>query len=324
MNAKYNIRIAGMSAVVPKEIIDNEQTAINNSYLQKVIKMTGVRRRHKIPLQNSMLMDYAVRAAEIAINKAQVDKNRIKFLVYLTQTPDYEGPSTALPIQKQLGISTDCMAFDVNLGCTGFVAGIQIVSSMLYTCFEEDAVGLVIIADRLALEPRENQNDAVLFGDAATATILCKDNKNEINIRYSSDGNRYHYICKKKGDEKSFMDGDAVFQFSISEVPDYISQFMKDNNIEQDNIDYFIAHQAQDFIIKHIAKKINITKNKLLFSLNEYGNTSGSSIPMTLCANKETLKEKSKILGAGFGVGLAWGIIFFEIENDVITEVYEM
>lgn len=326
MKANYNIKISGLSAVVPKEIIDNDAEAIEDVYMQKVIKMTGVHKRHITPLHKNgvKLMDYAVKAGELAIKQSGIEIEKIKFMVYVTQTPDYLGPSTALPIHKELGLTTECMAFDMNLGCTGFVAGIQVVSAMMTACDDEEVAGLVIVADALAAEPRENANDALLFGDSATAAVLTKEKNASIKVKYSSDGSRYQYICKEKGADKSYMDGDAVFQFSISEVPNYLTSFMVDNNIGDSDIDFFVSHQAQDFIIKHVTKKIKVEKSKILYSLHDYGNTSGSSIPMTICANKEVMSSNTKILAAGFGVGLAWGFLYFTIDKDAIVDVLEL
>ena len=321
------IKIIGLSAAVPEKVIDNLDGVDEKKrkQLSKLIRVTGIKRRHSLEGTGKRLVDLATVAAEDAISKSDVNKEDIRVIIYVTQEPEFYGPSTAFYVQKALGVSKNCMAYDVNLGCSGYMAGLQIASSMLNTLDSEDAVALLINAERQTYQKRANENDKILFGDASTATLLKKvDQSSIMRAEYFSDGYNYHTIFRQEKNDYVEMDGDAVFQFTINEVSDSIKKFMEENNLNNDNIDYCVLHQAQKFIIDHIATNCGIDKTKLLFSLDEYGNTSGASVPLTICRNYDKLNDSNKLLLSAFGVGLAWGMVYLEIENKVVNKIIEV
>ncbi len=315
------VKIIGMSAVVPDRVIDNMESC-DDKKIKKFIKMTGIIKRHAIDFNKYNLVDLAVSAAEHTISKSGIDISRIKYLVYITQKAEFAGPSTAFYVQKQLNLGIDCMVFDVNLGCSGFVAGLQIVSSLL-NGMEDGSLALMINAENMTSIIRENKNDEMLFGDAATAVLLEKNtNFNEKFFGYYfSDGNRYDAIFQKDFSVPCHMDGQAVFEFSIYEVAEYLTSFLTENHLKDEDIDHVVFHQAQKFIIDHLASNAKLDVKKLLYSLDEYGNTSGTSIPLAICKNIDLLKEKGRYLLSGFGVGLAWGISYIEIDKKNIFGV---
>lgn len=317
-----SIKIIGLSAVVPAQYEDNIEDASNDKKLQKLIKMTGIYKRHTLDLNKHRLVDMSVTACREVITKSSIDKSKIKAIVYITQKPEFTGPATAFLVQKELDIGKDCIVFDVNLGCSGFVAGLQIASSLM-NGFADGDIALLINAESMSSVQRENPNDVYLFGDASTAVLLRKDESynGKFFSEYYSDGNRYDAIIQKSQNSPCVMDGQAVFEFSVYEVSEYIKRFLENHSLTDDSIDHIVFHQAQKFIIDHVAVNAKLDKNKMLYSLDEYGNTSGASVPLSICNNKDKLKEHGRYLLSGFGVGLAWGITYIEIDSDCVYGV---
>ena len=313
------IKIIGMSATAPSKVVENMDAVVDDKKLKKLIKMTGIYRRHIIDSEAMSLVDLAITSAKDVISKSNVDKNRIKYIIYITQKPEFAGPATAFFVQKQLEIGTDCLVFDINLGCSGFMAGLQIMSSMLNNR-ENGDLGLLINAENMSGISRENQNDELLFGDAATAVLLEKDDRYSDVIKewYFSDGNRYDAIIQRDPNGACYMDGQAVFEFSVYEVSKYITHFLQENGLSNDDIDYIAFHQAQKFIIDHIASNAKLDKKKMLYSLDEYGNTSGASIPLSICNSTNKIIGDGRYLLSGFGVGLAWGVAYIIIDKKAI------
>ncbi len=320
-----SIAIIGMSAAVPHHAIENMEPGSDDKKRAKLIKMTGIYRRHILDEKKMKLVDLAVIAASNVIEKTLVDKKNIKYIIYITQHPEFVGPATAFLVQKQLGIGTDCMVFDINLGCSGFVAGLQIASSMI-AGMNDGSMALLINAELLSSVKRENANDEFLFGDAATATLIQKKSSmvKKYISDYYSDGSRYRAIFQEERDGACIMDGQAVFEFSVYEVSKYIKNFMIENNIMDEDVDHIAFHQAQKFIIDHIAVNAKLDRNKMLYSLDEYANTSGASVPLSICRNVEHLKEHGRYLLSGFGVGLAWGIAYIEIDKENVFGIVEV
>ena len=320
-----SIKIIGMSAYVPSDYIDNANIDPEDKKVRKLIRMTGINRRHTLKSEKLALANIAVLAAQDAVEKSGTDKEQIKVLVYITQNPEFLAPATAFYIQKELGLGSDCIVFDVNLGCSGFVAGLQIVASLLMG-LDDRAKGLLLNGEYLSRVKRVNANDELLFGDAATATVLEKNSRFNIPYisDYYSDGNRYKAIFQKSLTTKCHMDGQGVFDFSVYEVSRYIKQFLADHKLSNSDIDHIAFHQAQKFIIDHLATNAGLDKEKMLYSLDEYANTSGASIPLSICNSKDKLKEHGKYLLCGFGVGLAWGTAIIQIDRECVFGIQQM
>lgn len=319
-----NTKIVGMSAVVPSNRTDN-MSEIDDKKAKKMIKMTGIYYRHKLDLDESRVADMAIKAAKDVIEKSGTDLDSIRFLIYITQHPEFVSPATAFFVQKEIGLGINCMVFDVNLGCSGFVAGLQIASSLI-SGFPDGSKALLINAEYLTGEERVNKNDEYLFGDAATATLIEKNDgfNSKYFGEYYSDGTRYQAIFRETLDSATFMDGQGVFEFSVYEVSRYIKNFLEENNLSDESIDHIAFHQAQKFITDHMATNARLDKTKLLYSLDEYANTSGASIPLSICRNRDVLKEKGHYLLSGFGVGLAWGIAYAEIDQKDVFGILEL
>lgn len=325
-----NVKIKGITSVVPKDVEDNIDYAelVGEKRVKRQIKLTGVERRH-VPNEYQKTSDLCTYAAEELIKKLDWNKDSIKYLILVTQIPDFEFPATSLLIQKRLGIGKDCLAFDVNLGCSGYVAGIQILSALLQS---NGGRGILMVGDieYRTLEERNSPEyanqitDDMLFGAAATATAIEFEDGNRIDYMQNSNGEGYDVILRKKG-EFTQMDGSAVFSFTMEDVADSIKLFRKQLNLQEDNIDFYVFHQAQKMILENLADICDIKYEKVLSSLKEYGNTSSASIPLTICVNREKYQEKESIniYMCGFGVGLSWGSIYIALDTNCIFDVIE-
>lgn len=318
-----NIAIRGIVSVVPSTNIENldcESDELSIKKIKKQIKLTGIERRRVLSGAQTA-SDLATKAAEELINELKWEKDTIKFIVYVTQAPDLEIPSTALLIQKRLGIGTDCLAFDVNLGCSGYVAGIQIVAGLIH---EMGGRALLLAADGKSGSKRQNAADYLLFGNAGTATAIETEEQHTLMYQQQSDGSRWRTIYRELGGS-TVMDGNAVFAFTINDVADCIKQTIEHFSLNIDDIDYFVFHQGQKMIIDNLAEICNIPLDKMLYSLKNYGNTSCASIPLSICDDVLKLKQKKEVCMylCGFGVGLSWGSSILKMDTGYIMEVQE-
>lgn len=325
MNMVYHSQVIGISAATSRNKYRNTDyiNEKNEKQIRRLIRSTGIEERRSLVGRDIHLVDLAIAAAKDAIKITGISKNNICVLLYLTQAPEFNTPSTAFYVQKELGLSTDCIVYDINLGCSGFVAGLCTAASLLEGV-DEGKYALVINAEYLSRQKRQNENDTLLFGDAAAATILKRSNESSLYIDYHSDGTRYDVITWPDDTTPVKMDGTAVFEFAISDVVKSLNEYLDSKDFDQNKVDYIVLHQAQKFMIDHVAAKCGFKKDQILYSLNKYGNTAGASIPLAICENREKLVKNSHILVCGFGIGLAWGTTDFYIDADAIGKVIEI
>ncbi|MBQ8982341.1 MAG: ketoacyl-ACP synthase III [Lachnospiraceae bacterium] len=321
MQGRYNnIAIKAIAAAVPEQIVNNEgyEKELGKKRLSKHIRMTGVERRRKLS-EHQNASDLAICAADKVLEYVMWRRDDIQALIYVTQVPDMEKPATAFLIQKKLGIGKNCIVFDVNLGCSGFVAGMQIIAGILHN---SGGKGLLLIADGRYGEERKIE-DQILFGDAGCAIAVEVEEAHELYYMQESDGTRYDVIHKQYG-QSTIMNGNAVFAFTLYEVSQSIIKARELFGISESDIDYYVFHQGQKMIIDNLAEICDVPKEKLLYSIEEYGNTIGSSIPLTLCHNRELLQKKDKLslFMSGFGVGLSWGSVFVTICPETVLGIY--
>lgn len=326
-----NIKIQGMASAVPGIVEENMNyvNILGERRTKKQIKLTGVSKRH-ISGTHQRTSDLCYAATVPLLEKLGWNKEDIKVLVYVTQGPNYVIPSTAFFLQKRLGLCKDCVVFDINLGCSSFNVGVHAVSALLQSCEIADKA-LLLIGDTASkvLKPDEKIDDGVianrmLFGAAGAAIALEKVANNSLKFMTKSDGNGYDAIIRhwKRG---TVMDGTAVFEFAINDVSDDVKVFKKHFGLQEEDIDYYVFHQAQKLILDNIAAICEFPEEKELRSLEEYGNTSGTSVPLTVCANRDKFANQDtvKLYLCGFGVGLSWGTILTEIPTENILPVIE-
>ena len=335
-----NIKISAIAAAVSNDwtsLIDSSDE--DPSVIKKFIKKTGVEGRYNAGVKQTT-SDFCYAAAKKIIEEKNIDKSKIGILVFVTQTPDYGIPATACVLQARLGLPKDCLAFDVNLGCSGFTYGLNIVSSLLKNSNAEMA--LLLCGDTSAKEKsssvkvKTTHSASMLFGDSGTATLVIKDTQcKPIKMISKTDGSGFKAIIAPYGQWRNptapiekkctTMDDVAVFNFTISEVPDLLKETMALQNRTPDDYDCLVLHQANLFIMKNVAKRTGFDMDKTLVSLDKFGNTSSSSVPITLVKKYGDSKEDKEIhaLMCGFGVGLSWSTVdCFVNEKDILPLVH--
>lgn len=325
-----NVRIDGISGVVPKKVIKNEDYDYVSDIERKfLIKTTGIQEKRHAE-KGITTTDLGEKAANELIEKLGWKKEEIDILVLVTQSRDYYLPSSAIILQDRLGLPTTCMAFDIGLGCSGYVYGLSVIAQFLQN--GQLKKGLLICGDVSTVSTYyEDKSTYPLFGDAATATAVSyEEGAESIPFNLANDGKGHEAIIVRDGGAKNQLNADTteiknygpginhskkdlelngldVFSFSIKEPPKNIIELFEKTSDSIESVDYFIFHQANKLIIDTIRKKLKIDASKVPFSLTNYGNTSSASIPLTICDQLTEESKNKKMLLCGFGVGLSWG-----------------
>ena len=289
--------------------------------LKKQIKVTGIEKRH-IVVGDQTSSDLCTLAADRLMENLGWEKDSIRALIYVTQTPDFDRPSTAFLIQKRLGLHKECVVFDINLGCSAYIGGLVSIMSILQTC---GGRGLLLVGDGDANLERVGKGENLLMGDAGSATAVeCVGEYGRLPYCMYSDGSGYKVLMKKK-DGPVEMNAAAVFTFAINEVTECINRFKEKNSLNENKIDFYVFHQAQKLIVKSITEICNLPAEKVLMSMKDYGNTIGASIPLTICLNRDKIacREKTRLLLCGFGIGLSWGCLYVEMDSETIYQIEE-
>ncbi len=340
------IKIAGMTCVVPQNrvTVESFSPVFGEEIPAKFTTATGIKAMYKA-LPEQTASDLATAAAERLFEKMQVNKEEIGMMVLVTQSPDYRRPSSASVVQKRLELPLECSCMEINLGCSGFIYGLQTAMSMMMT--SEQKYGLLLMGETASkLVDPHDKSIVMMYGDAGAAILLektCEDIKATTLLR--SDGSRYKaiilpaggfrdmnpshekFLCSD-GIERSlydiYMDGTSVFSFSITDVPKALSDYLEYTESTVADYDAFVFHQANEFIIKQLIRKLKLKKETVPISLDRYGNTGGISIPLTMCdAYGNCDSGEKKILMAGFGIGLSWGVSSISVDLSKIYSVAE-
>ena len=288
------------------------------------MKNTGIKAKHKSGYEQTAA-DFSYSAAKQIMEAGYYKPDEIGVLINITQTPDYRTPSTALTLQKRLGLSKNCLVFDINLGCSGFVYGVSLVASILKT--SSAIKGLVTVGDTLArgrkhIKLKRSSNTGLLFGDASAAILLEKNADHGFCSALMSDGTGHKalsipYNAWKHPEGPESIPGDdiAVFNFTISEVPAILNAYLEQTRTKIEEYDDLVLHQANMMILKNVAKRVGMPMEKVPVCLDRYGNTSGCSVPLAIVDKYGTSKEDKEVnlLTSSFGVGLSWGVVGFKI-----------
>jgi len=333
-NEYDGIRISCIAASVPENRVDiaamAEDPDEDPKFIKSFIKKTGIAGKHKCGLDQTAA-DFSYTAAKQIEAAGRYRPDEIGILITVTQNPDYRTPATALVLHKRLGLSKNCLAFDVNLGCSGFVYGVSVAASLLKNA--DAAKALVLVGDTQARSRKglsigqRSSNTTLLFGDASAAILLEKAEGYSIRSALMSDGSGHKAISTPYnawrhpvGPESTPGDDIAVFNFTINEVPALIQEYVDRLGTNLSVYDDLVLHQANLMIIKNIAKRVGVSMEKVPVSLDRYGNTSGASVPLTIVDKYGACEEhkKIKMLTSGFGVGLSWGVMEVELNTDDI------
>lgn len=345
-----NTKITGIGACVPKLILENKQSSLfDTESLAAFINGTGVERKRKAPA-DTCTSDLCITAAEQLIKDLQWNKEDIDILIFVSQTPDYVLPATACVIQERLGLSTDCYAMDISLGCSGWVYGLQVVSALLQS-LDKKRKALLLVGDTILKFCSETDKSTYpLFGDAGTATALeFKENAEVMHFDMHTDGSGYKAIIIEDGgfrnqvNEASFekynrgdgiisnnlqliLEGMDVFSFGIQRAPQSVNALLEYFGLNKEEIDYFLFHQANLFMNEKIRKKLQIPPEKVPYSLKNFGNTSSATIPLTMVTELQSQLRSShlKHIACGFGVGLSWGSVYFDTDHILVPDLIEI
>jgi 3-oxoacyl-[acyl-carrier-protein] synthase-3 len=340
--------MAGLAACVPKRVEDNMSFAqMSESERNTFIATAGVRYR-RVAEPGTTASDLCAAAAEKLLQQLNWNRNEIQILVFITQTPDYTIPNTSSILQQKLGLDKTCLAFDVNLGCSGYVYGLSIVAGLLQNM--PGAKALLLVGDiSTATISMQDKSTAPLFSDAGSATALTWHQDGLIDFNLQTDGKEFDDIIIPDGgfrnrfSEQSLqyhtydkgitrnklqmkLDGIKIFNFALREIAPNIQTLLQHKNLTIADVDYLVFHQANLLMLESVRKKLKVESQKVPYCLYDYGNTSSATIPLTMLVNLgERLKhEKLRLLLSGFGVGLSWGSAYLETDKIVCPDLMEI
>lgn len=343
-----NIKIAGMSACVPVTIEENLTLPIfkDETEAKKVISSTGIERRHIVD-PGTTASDLTVKAVEKLVEDLKWEMSDIDCFVYVCTSRDFIAPQTSCILQDRLGLRSDCFVIDLPLGCSGWIYGMSVITSLLsHGCMKK---GVLVAAETNSTN--RSMNDRMvkpLFGDAATATALVYDESSTdpFNFVYGVDGKGYQAVWTKYGGMRypttvealqkvevepgvvrkgtdMVVNGMDVFAFAIKRPPCSLKELINTFQIDVDNIDYLLLHQANRFIDEKIRKSIGVPEEKVPYCLNDFGNVTSASIPLTMVSRLQTplTTKRNHCIACGFGVGLAWASMEFETDHIVCSDI---
>lgn len=299
------IGIKAVGTYIPSNLIDNYKRVTefetDKDFIRDKIGFETLSRKSR----EENTSDLCIKAFEDLFAKTGITGDLIDCMVVCTQNPDGSGlPQTSAIVHQKLRLKDRVAAFDVSLGCSGYIYGISILKSFMLENGLKN--GLLFTADPYSkvLNPSD-RNTELLFGDAATCTLISDKPKYIIlKSRFATDGSGWKSIMVDKKTSLLSMDGKDVFMFTMKKVPAQIEECLEDNSLKKEDIDIFIFHQASKYIVDNLTKKLNLPSEKVPFSAQKIGNTVSSSIPLIL---KEKIGTDHKlILLSGFGVGLSW------------------
>ncbi len=344
-----NINLLGIAAAVPRNEISNyDYDFLNESERKLLIKTTGIEKRRAVLNSGITTTDLGMAAAEKLLKETNTSKDDIGILIFISQTPDYLLPASSILLQNRLGLSKSCMAFDINLGCSGYIYGLSVIGSLMNQA--KIKKGLLIAGDISSISAvREDKSVYPLFGDAATATMLEYNTQaDKMHFSLQNDGSGYEAIIVREGGvrkpltKESFLiedlgngvsraprnlelNGMDVFNFSVTEVPANVIEFLRETSTTVDSYDQFIMHQANLLMNETIRKKLKFPAEKVPYSLSKYGNTSSASIPLTIVTELgKKVSGNVSFLLSGFGVGLSWGTVSLKTHNLVCPQLIEL
>jgi 3-oxoacyl-[acyl-carrier-protein] synthase III len=325
-------RVSAVVTCVPERVFNNltDTTEFTKEEVRKVVGMAGVKRRRLVE-EGVCSSDLCLAAAREALDLAKWAPETVDALIMITQTPDYFLPSTACVIQRELGLSDGCAAFDVGLGCSGYPYGLWLAGMMLGSGGLHRV--LVLHGDTPSkYSDKADRSVSLLFGDCGSATTVERNdsgNGGEWFFAHHTDGTGYRdMIIEAGGFRERFseevrkhyvtMNGANVFNFTIKRIPALVEETLSFSGVAKEDVDYFIFHQSNEFIIRHLAKKLGLELDRIPLTLEEFGNAGGPSVPLTMTKGGLD-REKGRdlcLMLLGYGVGLSWSSALITLEAD--------
>lgn len=328
--------IKAINYYLPEQILTNDQISerFPEWSAEKVAKKVGIIVRH-LSADNETATDMACKAAEKLFAENPKVKEQVDFLLLCSQSVDYKLPSSSCILQDRLGLSKKCGAFDFNLGCSGYEYGLAVAKGLIVSGIANNVLLLTAETYTKYIHPEDKGNQTI-FGDAATASLISTEGFAEIGeFVLGTDGSGAKNLIVKTGgsrnsektgnqsidengniqwDDYLFMDGGAVFNFTSDVVPPMIEGLLAKENMVQDDVDLWIFHQANKYMINYLRKLMMIDKDKFYIFMEKVGNTVSSTVPLAIAEAMKEDKLHGKVLLAGFGVGLSWGATMINCE----------
>ncbi len=330
-----NAYIKAISYYLPEKVLTNEALVAEfpEWTVEKVAGKVGVAERH-IAAEDETAADMGTKAAEKLFTEHNIDRSIVDFLLFCTQSPDYYLPTSACLIQERLGLSTHVGALDFNLGCSGYVYGLSLAKGLIAGGIAKNVLLITSETYSKHMHPRDKGNRTI-FGDAAAATLVSTEGFAEIgSFSLGTDGRGAENLIVKKGamrqanalndlefDESGnpkssdflFMNGGEIFNFTSEAVPVLVEDVLTKNELQQNEINLFVFHQANKYMMNYLRKLIDINQENFYIHLEKVGNTVSSTIPIALYEAGKEDRLNGNVLLAGFGVGYSWGGVILKI-----------
>ena len=321
-------KLCGIVTAMPETVSENSDLAASfgAATMAKIIAATGIERR---PVTDHYTVsDLAVAAADVLLDKLGWDRAGIGLLIVVTQTPDYPLPSTACILQNKLKLGTHVAAFDISLGCSGYVYGLSVAHAMMQSAGVARA--LLVTGDiTTRMISDSNRALAPLFGDAVAVTALELSDESAISFDLGSDGSGAPYLISKTGGlveagaPELFMDGTQVMAFSLKQVAPSIERALKAAGKTISEVDHVILHQANAMMLKTLGHKIKARDDQMVYAVRDFGNTSSTSIPLAICdhLSKIAPADDMSLLLCGFGVGWSWSTALWQTTTPLCHDI---
>lgn len=344
------VGVSAMAGCVPRQVIHNYEYTdyFPADQVKEVVDKVGVFER-RFADKDTCSSDLCYAAAEQLIKDNDICREDIDLLVFLSQTPDYRMPATSIILQHRLGLPNHCVAFDIQLGCAGFSYALSVVYGMMQGGNFHKALVLDGETRSKVYSPKDRRS-AFIFGDGGIAALVERDERfGKSWFSLNSDGSRHDLIMIKGGgyrypsseetlrervvdeygnmrsDEQGYMRGGDVFTFVIREIPRDIKKTLEYAGLDKDQVDFFVFHQANNYINSYIAKKMKLDTAKIPHTIEKFGNTSSVSVPLTIVSElKDQLQGHKTLLLSAFGVGMSWSTAIVSFDNCHISEIVEI
>src|SRR5699024_10380467 len=346
-----SIGLKALAAAVPGNTVKNIDYTKHfpAEDVKEIVEKTGIKERRFVT-DGMTSSDLCFHAAQKLMEDNALDPDEVDALILVTQTPDYRMPASSVILQDRLGLPKSTLAFDLNLGCSGFVYGL----SVAYSFMQQQGLKNVLLLDgetRSKVYHPKDRTTAFLFGDGGIAALIGKkDSFGKSYFSLNSDGSRESLIKVDAGgyrnpstpetlkekvadeygnirtDENGYMNGADVFSFAIREIPKDVKNTLSFAGVDKDDINYFIFHQANTYMNNYLAKKLKLDKDRCPLCLDRFGNTSSVSIPLTTATQlqEEWKNTEKKLLLCGFGVGMSWGTAIVDTDGVRISDLVEV
>ena len=322
---------------LPETVVTNE--AIVKDFpewsVEKITEKVGVNQRH-VSAPGETATDLAEKAAVRLFEENNIDPASIDFILLCTQSPDYFLPSSSCLLQTRLGLRQDVGAFDFNLGCSGYIYGLAVAKGLILAGVANNVLLLTAETYNKYLHPKDKGNRTI-FGDGASATLVSDDGVAEIlDFALGTNGKGANNLIVKSGASRLpeqqndltfdkngnpvssdylFMNGAQIFAFTQRNVPQVINEVLEKNHLAKEDIDLFILHQANRYMLDFLRKKMGIPEENFYIHMENVGNTVSSSVPICLVEAHKDNSLRGNVLLCGFGVGYSWGAVVVKMNK---------